>query len=164
MIRRLQSRQRRQRQPERGAALVEMALVTPLLLLLLFGIIEFAWVFSSNLDVRHGAREGARLAAVNYPTGPVSSSPPPRTDADRTALITAMCSSMDIASGVTVELVSTGPVGATATATASAPVDTLTGFLDWAIPSGTILTSSVEIRVEQPATWTNTPAGGLPCP
>ena len=29
----------------RGAAVVEMAVVTPLLLTLLFGVIEFGWVF-----------------------------------------------------------------------------------------------------------------------
>ena len=43
-----------------------MALVAPFLLLLLFGIIEFAWVFGQNLSVTHGAREGARLAAVDF--------------------------------------------------------------------------------------------------
>ena len=49
-----------------GAALVEFALVAPLLILFLFGIIEFGSVFSQVLDVRHGAREGSRLVAVNY--------------------------------------------------------------------------------------------------
>ena len=45
---------------EKGANLVEFALVMPFLLILLFGIVEFAWVFATNLDVKHGAREGAR--------------------------------------------------------------------------------------------------------
>lgn len=41
-----------------------MALVLPLLLLLLFGIIEFGRIFHAYLTVNNGAREGARLAVV----------------------------------------------------------------------------------------------------
>ena len=48
--------------------MVEFAIIVPVLALLLFGVIEFGWAFSQNLDVRHGAREGSRLAAVNYGT------------------------------------------------------------------------------------------------
>ncbi|MFZ5754762.1 MAG: TadE/TadG family type IV pilus assembly protein [Bacillota bacterium] len=51
-------------QKEKGQALVEMALILPLLLLLVFGIIEFGRIFSAGLVVNHGAREGARLGAV----------------------------------------------------------------------------------------------------
>jgi hypothetical protein len=49
---------------DKGQALVEMALILPVLLLLLFGIIEFGRIFSAGLMVNHGAREGARLGAV----------------------------------------------------------------------------------------------------
>ena len=45
-----------------------MAFTLPLLLLLLFGIIEASWAFSQQNNIRHGAREGARLAAVDYGT------------------------------------------------------------------------------------------------
>ena len=51
---------------ERGAALAELAIVIPLLLVLLFGMIEFGRVFTSWIDQTHLANEGARLAAVNY--------------------------------------------------------------------------------------------------
>ena len=54
---------------QRGASIVEFAIVAPLLFLLLFGIIDFGWAFSQNLDVKHAAREGARLAAVNAADG-----------------------------------------------------------------------------------------------
>jgi Flp pilus assembly protein TadG len=57
------------RNGDRGASIVEFAIVAPVLFLLLFGIIDFGWAFSQNLDVRHAAREGARLAAVNAGTG-----------------------------------------------------------------------------------------------
>ncbi|MGH8926249.1 MAG: TadE/TadG family type IV pilus assembly protein [Acidimicrobiia bacterium] len=147
---------------ERAANLVEFAILAPFLIMLLFGIIEFAWVFAQNLDIRHGAREGARLAAVNFPVGATNGTTP-RNDTDRDALIDAICARMDIASGVTVDLQSPGTVGTAATAATSATRDTLTGLLDWAIPPSLVLTSTVEIRVEQPATWSNAPAGGQAC-
>lgn len=51
---------------ERGAAAVEAALVLPLILLILFGTVQFglAWFRAQNLEA--AAREGARLAAINY--------------------------------------------------------------------------------------------------
>jgi hypothetical protein len=41
-----------------------MAVVTPLLLVLLFGIIEYGWVFSVRQALVTAAREGARTAAL----------------------------------------------------------------------------------------------------
>jgi len=104
------------------------------------------------------------LVAVNYPDGPVNPTPSP-TDASQTADIVAeICSRMDVSSGATVTLASpAGGVGDEATATVSSPANTLTGFLDWAIPSTLVLTSSVETRIEQPAGW-DIAAGGLACP
>jgi Flp pilus assembly protein TadG len=134
----------------------------PFLIMLLFGIIEFAWVFAQNLDIRHGAREGARLAAVNFPIGATNGSVA-RNDTDRDALIDEICARMQIASGVTVELQSAGTVGSAATAKASAPRNTMTGLLDWVLSPSIVLSSDVEIRLEQPATWTDTPLGGQAC-
>lgn len=45
--------------------MVEFAIVLPILLLLICGIIDFGLVFSTKLSVNHYAREGARFAAVN---------------------------------------------------------------------------------------------------
>ncbi|MGH8998037.1 MAG: TadE/TadG family type IV pilus assembly protein [Acidimicrobiia bacterium] len=50
---------------ERGANLVEFALVLPVLVALVFGIVEFGIAYNSNLELRSGSREGARLAAVD---------------------------------------------------------------------------------------------------
>jgi Flp pilus assembly protein TadG len=52
-------------QDERGAALVEFALVLPVLILLLFGMLQFGLVFNYWIDETHLANEGARWAAVN---------------------------------------------------------------------------------------------------
>ncbi len=48
----------------RGQALVEIALVLPLLLLIIFGIIEFGRIFSAQLTLTHASREGARAGAL----------------------------------------------------------------------------------------------------
>jgi Flp pilus assembly protein TadG len=47
-----------------GTVTVEAALVLPLLLTLLFGIIEFGFIFKDLMLLHQGAREGARVAAV----------------------------------------------------------------------------------------------------
>jgi Flp pilus assembly protein TadG len=50
---------------ERGAAMVEFALVAPLLFLLLFGMLDFGKAFNYWNVEQQMANEGARLAAVN---------------------------------------------------------------------------------------------------
>ncbi|MCL8026622.1 TadE/TadG family type IV pilus assembly protein [Nocardioides bruguierae] len=50
--------------PDRGAAAVEMALVLPVLLLLLFGIITYGMMLSFRQGLTQAAAEGARAAAV----------------------------------------------------------------------------------------------------
>lgn len=52
---------------ERGASAVEFALVAPLLFLLLFGIIEFGFIFNRWITITHAAREGVRLMSVGVP-------------------------------------------------------------------------------------------------
>ncbi len=49
---------------DRGAAAVEMAIVLPLLLLLVFGIIDFGRMLNTQITVSAAAREGARWAAL----------------------------------------------------------------------------------------------------
>ena len=49
---------------DRGATLVEFALIVPLLLLLVFGIIEFGFLFNADSNVNQSARAGGRTAAI----------------------------------------------------------------------------------------------------
>lgn len=63
IMRRTSDNQRR-----RGAATVEMAVVAPLLLTLVFGIIEFSWMMSVQQSVTNAAREGCRTAALKGTT------------------------------------------------------------------------------------------------
>ena len=144
---------RRRKRKDGGAALVEFALMMPLLLLLLFGIVEFGWVLSENLDVRQGAREGARLTAVSLPAG------------GNEPLGAEICSRMDLVGGDATITWESDPTqiislpekmdpGDGVTVTVTAPRTTLTGFLDFVFPATfDNLVSSVEIRVEQIPTW-----------
>lgn len=49
---------------ERGAELIELALVLPILLLVFAGIVDFALMFQRYLAVNNAAREGARIAVL----------------------------------------------------------------------------------------------------
>ncbi len=140
----------RLRNRDDGAQLVEFALLAPLLLLLVLGIVEFGWVFSQNNDVRHGAREGARAAAVNL-GGPA-------------ILGAAACDSMDLTSPVTVEFTdgASGLAGEYGAVEVIATPDSLSGlgFIEVFLPD--TLTSNVEFRLEQDsADWGD--FGPVPC-
>jgi Flp pilus assembly protein TadG len=50
----------------RGSAAVEMAIVTPMLLVLLFGTVDLANYFLSEHIVLNGVRDGARFASRKY--------------------------------------------------------------------------------------------------
>ena len=118
-----------------GASVVELAFLMPLLILLLCGIIEVGWLFTQNLDVRHGAAEAARLAAVESDT----------IDSD------AVCERLDVAAPgavVTFER-DGGDVGDEVRATVDAPARTMTGLLDWAFPSSMRLQHTARVRLEQ---------------
>jgi Flp pilus assembly protein TadG len=135
---------------DRGAAIVEMALVTPFLVLLLLGMIEFGWVFAQNLDVRHGAREAARMLSVNEDPGGGGG--------QSANIIADVCSRMDLFPGTSVTLVQNGTsVDSVAAAQVSVAVgqNTLTGFLDWAIPPSMTITSEVETRLQKAADWSS---------
>lgn len=49
---------------EEGQALVEFALIVPLLILLLFGIVDFGRIFHAYLTIDHAGREAARAASI----------------------------------------------------------------------------------------------------
>ena len=48
----------------RGVAVVEMAVITPFVFALLFGIIEFGWLFTVQHTMVNASREGARIGVL----------------------------------------------------------------------------------------------------
>lgn len=56
------SRAREEKAGERGASLVEFALLLPLLLTLVLGIVDFGYLINRSTLINNGAREGAREA------------------------------------------------------------------------------------------------------
>jgi Flp pilus assembly protein TadG len=143
------ARSRRRCKGDGGVALVEFAIVAPLFFMLIFGVIEFGWAFYQHLDVRHGAREGARLAAVNYKT---TANP---TAAEQVQeIVDELCDRMDSGNAdIDVQITRTGAaVGDELTVHVSKDLDTITGFFDPII--GDIdIDESVTSRLEQNASW-----------
>jgi hypothetical protein len=129
---------------ESGAALVEMAMILPLIVLLLFGMIEASWAFAQANDVRHGAREGARLAAVDW--------------GDTATIGAEVCDRMDIAGGtITVTLTDgsggsdDGSRGSEGRIVIGLAYSSLTGVLNQWFADRT-LSSDINFIVEQPLT------------
>jgi TadE-like protein len=66
----LRSSAARRKRGQRGAVAVEAALVTPLLCVLVFGILEFSFVMKDYVAVAAATRTGARIASANPGAGP----------------------------------------------------------------------------------------------
>jgi Flp pilus assembly protein TadG len=56
----------KEKNPERGAALVELAMVLPLLLLILMGIVELGLLFYNQQVLTNASREGARTGIARF--------------------------------------------------------------------------------------------------
>ncbi len=56
---------------DRGAVAVEFAIVVPVLLLIVFGIIDFGRAINAQIVLTGAAREGVRLAALGYSSAEV---------------------------------------------------------------------------------------------
>jgi hypothetical protein len=142
---------------ERGASLIEFALVCPLLVLLLFGIVDFGTVFGEYLELRSAAREGARLAAVDNgcaadPGG--CPADPARRHADLVAATreaaTGLVDSTAVAVGIS--LPEGREVGKPVVVCLNLTVRSRTGIFA-SILDGRTLRSSARMRLEQAATF-----------
>ncbi len=133
MARRVLKRNSALARRERGDAIVEFVLVLPILVMMLFGILEIGRVLDAWIVVQNAAREGARSGAL------ASASAAPTT-ARQTAtdyLETAFSARTDIdRTNIAQALVSSDAV----TVTAEADVHIYTPFMQ------TILKTSVPVR------------------
>lgn len=131
------------RPQEKGASAVEMAVLAPFLILLLFGVVESSWLIARSLDVTQAAREAGRMAGVN--------------DGDETTIIIAVCNGMDEPAGAQITLSgASNGLGGTVTATAEQDVDTITGLLDPLFSPPLHISHTTTFRLEQTtASWTD---------
>ena len=91
---------------DRGAAMIELALILPLLVMLLVGIVDFGRAYSAQVSITAAAREGARVLALS---------------GDSAAVTTAVNGAKGSAT-VTSIAQTACPVGSTGTSTAVATV------------------------------------------
>ena len=148
---------RRQRAvDERGVALIEFVLVLPLVLLLLFAMIDFGKAFNYWNDETHLANEAARYAVVNRnPLGGGSLEAGVKSNADSGELRDG-CNGCSIANpGITVQFCF--PDGVTHTnpgdplrATVSTTYHWLGYLVGQGLPLTSGLTGSATMRIEQP--------------
>lgn len=53
---------------ERGAVVVELALVLPIVVIFIFGIVEFGRAYNAKIQLTSAVREGVRTAALGGPS------------------------------------------------------------------------------------------------
>lgn len=81
---------------KRGQAMVEFALILPIFVLLLMGILEFGLFFNSYINVTFASKEGARVAALD-------------TSASNQFITTAVQASMPTTKNITVTVSPVAP-------------------------------------------------------
>ncbi len=138
--------------------MVEFAVALPLLLILVLGIIEFGFLLAQMNEIRHGAREGARYAAVSRPDfdggGGVG---------DAADVLALTCDSINLP-GTTVSVALSGGSQRLdfGTLTVTADTESLSGFPLITAMLPDTLTNEATFRLEQQAGWAN--IGDTPCP
>ncbi len=132
---------------DRGASLVEFAMLLPFLLLLVLGIVEFGFFLGEWNEIKHGAHQGARLAAVD--------------DSD---LLNNTCATIGLHGSGTVDvdfdLLGTTALGETGKVSVTASISSLSGlgFIDALLPS--TISAEAEFRLEQIASnWDSSTQG-----
>jgi Flp pilus assembly protein TadG len=132
---------------QRGAAVIEMALVLPLLLLLILGILDFGKAFNYWNDTNQLAAEGARFAAVNRSPGGGDLKTYIRNRADTAELRAGAHVCISFPTGV-------AKVGEPVRVTVSDDYQWLAGMVELAGLGPTTITGTAEHRLEVTPTYT----------
>jgi Flp pilus assembly protein TadG len=125
-------------QSERGQTMTEFALILPLLVVLLFGIIQFGIIFNNYVTLTDAVRAGARTAAVSRGSGNPSG-------ACVTRVLGAAGNLDQTTLQPTVTCTSPWTPGSDVTVSASYPYNV--SLLGWVVASGQ-LNSTMKERVE----------------
>jgi Flp pilus assembly protein TadG len=149
--------------------LVEFVLIAPILLLLVFGVVEFGFVFNDHIEIRSAAREGGRLAVVD--NGCANGACITTATAQRDALIaTTRTKAQGLANSTSIRVsISCSNTGGCPSSTVG--TDTVTVCLNYTVTSVTgllapvvnnlVLRASATMRVEQvPSYAAGTDTGG----
>jgi Flp pilus assembly protein TadG len=84
---------------EKGASAVEFALVLPVLMVILFGIIEFGFILYDKAIVTNASREGARRGIVYSVTNDASATPVAVSTDEITSIVSSYCASYLVSLG-----------------------------------------------------------------
>jgi Flp pilus assembly protein TadG len=129
------------RRSDKGQAVVEMALILPILLMLLFGIVEFGRIFNTYMIVTDLSREGARLGAVGDNDATI------HTSVDSFATGSGL-NSANITVTITPTAAGTRARGTSVQVQVSYPVDIIAPVIGTVIGDPYIVTSQTTMRVE----------------
>jgi hypothetical protein len=139
------------RNRERGAALVEFALILPVLSLFLFGMMEFGIGFNNLNSLRQGTREGARQGVVDTFGGDtdcvVTGTTPSTTVKELICLIKDRIGLAEEDVRVKVAFPTTNDEGESLIVCTAYPLTSVTGFFS-ALLDGKLQTTKVEMRIE----------------
>ena len=140
-----------------GAVIVEAAFVLPIVLLLIFGMIDFGVNLSDQIAVRDGVREGVRQAVVDAPNAQsvdeIVSFTNDRIGLDGDAYVYVNPQAVGSAAA--------GSPGSNLTVCAYVPMRSLSGMFSGLL-DGRYMWSKTTMRVEQDLTFTT--AGGDSAP
>lgn len=133
------------RRSERGAAIAEFALVVPIFVVMLMGIVDFANAFNDANSVRQGVREGARqLVVADWDHDGCSG-----TSAQRVACVTRARIGLDPADvRVRIELGGAYEAGGQATVCAMYRASSITGMFGPVLDQQRF-TSRITMRIEE---------------
>lgn len=121
----------------RGQALVEFALILPVLLLLVIGVMEFGLIINQYMVVAEAAREGARSAALGDSNATV------------TTVVRVAASQIDVSQLIiTISPTTTRVRGNGVTVTVEKPVKTITKLINPFFPTGFTVQGVATMRVE----------------
>jgi Flp pilus assembly protein TadG len=142
----------RKRRDQRGAALVEFAIIGPVLFLLIFGLIDFGLIFNDYLQVRNGVQSAARLGAVaGFGNSTCTPSPDPSsTETHKLMCLTKDRVGLNAANTRTKVVLDAGVYadGNELVVCAMYPVSSRTKLLS-PVLNGKVITTRVAMRIEQ---------------
>ncbi|PKM44519.1 MAG: pilus assembly protein TadG [Firmicutes bacterium HGW-Firmicutes-8] len=129
------------RKTEQGQAIVEMALVLPILLMLIFGIVEFGRILNTYMIVTDLSREGARKGAVGGTDGEIGATV-------RNNAAAADLEQDDVSVNIVPAAASKRSRGTSVEVQVSYPVDIIAPVIGTIIGDPYVVTSQTTMRVE----------------